>query len=257
MVGRRNIVRPGVRQAEIFDLIARHGEASVESLATKFQTSQETIRRDLSLLADAGRVQKVHGGARRVLNREEGAFDARMRRNVLAKTVIAEKLMQLVAPRQTIFMDTGSTTLICAEAIAKIKNLKVITNSAKIASVFGAGKGRAEVYLLGGQYKEDNAQTVGPVTIAEIGRYHADHAIITVGSLNAAGIFDYSYDESQVARAMVSAAAKLTVVADHSKLGQNATFRVCRLDDVNHLVVDKLPAGAVGDVVTSSRIEVL
>jgi DeoR/GlpR family transcriptional regulator of sugar metabolism len=64
--------------------------------------------------------------------------------------LIAEKITKLIMPRQTIFMDTGSTTLICAEALARVKGLKVITNSTRIAATFASATGEAEVYLLGG-----------------------------------------------------------------------------------------------------------
>lgn len=257
MAGRRAVVRPGVRQAEICDLVARHGEMSVEKLALKFGTSQETIRRDLSILADVGRVQKVHGGARRVLRRDEGAFEERMGRNALAKRLIAEKVAKLIAPRQTIFMDTGSTTLICAEALARVKDLTVITNSVRVAATFTAGAGGAEVYLLGGRYRSDNSQTVGPTAICEIEQYRTDHAIITIGALDTSGAHDYSSDEAQVARAMIAAASEIMVVADHTKFGQSATFSVCDLKRIDRLVVDRLPDGALGESLSLANVEVL
>lgn len=257
MVGRRAILRPGVRQAEISDLVARRGEASVEILAAKFNTSQETIRRDLSILADAGRVQKVHGGARRAFQREEGAFDERMDRNAVAKQVIAEKIAKLITPRQTIFMDTGSTTLICAEALARVKDLKVITNSARIAATVAAGTGGSEVFLLGGRFNSDNSQTVGLATICEIGQYRTDHAIITIGALDTCRAMDYSNDEAQVARAMITGASNVTIVADQSKFGQTATFSVCNLKRIDRLVVDVPPTGALADALEIANVEVL
>lgn len=254
MVGRRSIVRPGVRQAEICDLVARFEEVSVKTLAAKYTTSEETIRRDLSLLADAGRVQKVHGGARRVARIDEGAFDERMGQNLLAKRLIAEKVAKLVAPRQTIFMDTGSTTLICAEAMARTKSLTVITNSARISATFAAGTGGAQVFLLGGLFRGDNAQTVGPTTIREIGYYRTDHAIITAGTLRAEGAYDYSYSEAQVARAMIAAASEITVVVDHSKFERDATHKLCNLDQIDNLISDKRPNDALADALHRANV---
>ena len=51
---RGGVVRPAVRQAEICDVIGKRGKVSVEDLVQKFNTSAETIRRDLTVLADAG-----------------------------------------------------------------------------------------------------------------------------------------------------------------------------------------------------------
>ncbi len=257
MTKHRANIRPPVRQAEICDLIDRRGKISVEVLAAKFDASQETIRRDLGVLADAGRIQKVHGGARRAQLRDEGRFEERMKRNALAKQLIAEKITKIVLAGQTIFMDTGSTTLACATALARIKRLTVITNSARIAAVVTNGTGGAEVFLLGGKYVNDNSQTVGPLTIREIEQYRPDHAIITIGALNESGAMDYSNDEAEVARTMIAKAHEVTVVVDHSKFGQRAAFGVCELNEIDHLVTDKLPGDVLLSALTHSNVEVV
>ena len=255
MIRNRALVKPAIRQAEICDLLERKGEASVEAMAKRFETSAETIRRDLSLLADSGKLQKVHGGARRILRREEGGFKERLARNALAKRLIAEKVVSLVSPGQTLFMDTGSTTLICAEALAKVKNLTVITNSTRIATAISEGSGKSGVFLLGGQFRPDNAQTIGPTTLREIAQFRADHAILTIGALNEGGAFDYSDDEAHVARAMLAASAQINVVVDHSKIGQCATHRVCALTSINRLILDRPPPQALGDTIIKAGVE--
>jgi DeoR/GlpR family transcriptional regulator of sugar metabolism len=257
MARRGSTVKPRVRQQEILDLVVRDGEVSVETLASRFDSSQETIRRDLSILADAGRIRKVHGGARHLLRGDEGAFDERMGRNALAKRLIAEKITKLITPRQTIFMDTGSTTLICAEALARVKGLKVITNSTRIAATFASGTGEAEVYLLGGRYINDNSQTVGSSTIGEIQKFRADHAIIAIGALDISGAMDYSNDEAQVGRSMIAAASKLTIVADSSKYEQRAAFKVCDLEEVDNLIGDKFPEPALYDALIANNVGIL
>lgn len=229
---------------------------SVEALADKFDTSAETIRRDLSVLADAGRLRKVHGGVRSVAIEGEGEFEVRMRRNALAKRLIAEKLVTLVQPRQTLFLDTGSTTLICAEALARIKKLTIITNSSRIAAVFSKGSGGADVYFLGGFFRGDNAQTVGPVTIDQTGQYRADNAIITIGAIDASGVTDYSNNEAQVARAMIAASAQVTIVADHTKFNHAASFNVCSLNDIDTLISNKAPDSALVGALSKAEVEV-
>lgn len=257
MTGRKSSVRPGVRQAEIAELIAKHGKASVEELAARFATSAETIRRDLGVLADMGQVRKIHGGARAIDVREEGPFDERMKCNAASKRIIAEKALRLVVPRQTLFIDTGSTTLVCADVLARVKDLTVITNSVRIAQTFAQGTGGSRVFLLGGQFSLDNSQTVGPATVNEINGYQVDHAILTVGAIDATGVMDYSHDEAQVARAMIGSASQVSVVVDHSKFGKTAPFRVCGLDQIDQLVVDVEPDDALGRALASSQVEVI
>ena len=52
-----------LRHPEILDLIRASGHVEVEELATRFGVSVQTIRRDLSDLAEMGRIERVHGGA--------------------------------------------------------------------------------------------------------------------------------------------------------------------------------------------------
>lgn len=257
MSRRQSHMRPSIRQAEICDLVAKKGEVSVDILAKKFDTSAETIRRDLTALADAGRLRKVHGGARSMAVQGEGQFDQRMRLNALAKRQIAEKLTTLITPHQTLFMDTGSTTLICAEALARIKNLTIITNSTRIAETFAAGRGGAEIYLLGGRFSGANNQTVGEAVIEQIASYRADMAVITVGAIDQGAVMDFSNQEAQVARAMIDAAKQVTIVADHTKFEQTASFKVCDLDGIDRAVFDKLPDRELREAFSIAEVDIL
>lgn len=225
-------------------------------MAEKFDTSLETIRRDLAVLVEAGQLRKVHGGARALMVQGEGEFEVRMRRNALAKHQIAEKLIDLVSPHQTLFMDTGSTTLICAQALARIRNLTIITNSTRIAATFSEGRGGAEVYLLGGLFHGGNSQTVGGETMRQIGCYRADMAIITVGGIDGGGVMDFSNHEAQVARAMIAAAGQVTIVADGSKFNKPAAFRVSDLQGIDQAVFEKMPDAALKVALKTAEVTV-
>ncbi len=257
MSGRRAILRPEARRAAIFDMVEKNGNASVELLAERFDTSVETVRRDLSLLADQGRVRKVHGGAVKISTSEESAFGERAKQNTLAKQLVAEKLAKVVSPGQSLLIDTGTTTLACAEALSKIANLIVITNSTRIAGVISGKENGSKVILLGGTFRHDNAQTIGPTTIAEIGHFRVDHAILTVGTIDKRGISDFSQEEALVARAMIDAAEKVTVVADCSKLNRRTTYHVCDLRSIDRLILDYAPDAEIHEIFRSVGVEVL
>lgn len=248
---------PKLRQAKIAEAVRRHGKVSVEQLAARFKTSHETIRRDLSALAEAGSVQKFHGGAKLPRRQEEGPFRERMAMNAVAKRVIAEKAARLIAPGDTLFIDTGSTTLMCAEEIAKIGGLTVITNSTRIAAVMAERGNRTVIFLLGGRFDGDNKETVGPTAISEIQSFHADHALITIGALDcAAGATDFNFDEAQVARAMMENADSLIVVADATKFQRRAAFTVCPLERIAALVADRPPSGDLAAALAAAQVPV-
>lgn len=246
-----------LRQEKIAEAVRRHGQVRVEQLAARFKTSHETIRRDLAVLAEQGSVQKFHGGAKLPGRREEGPFRERMAQNAVAKRMIAEKVTGLIAPGDTLFIDTGSTTLMCAEEIAKIGGLTVITNSTRIAAVMAERGNRTVIFLLGGRFDGDNQETVGPTAISEIQSFHADHALITIGALDAAaGATDFNFDEAQVARAMMDNADNLIVVADATKFQRRAAFAVCSLERIGALVSDRPPADALATALTTAEVAV-
>ena len=110
-------MKPHERQPQIEAIIRREGEVSVDMLAARFDVSSETIRRDLGTLAERGRVQKVHGGARRPFLIAEPSHGERQSTAAEAKAMIGRRLGDAVAAGETIFIDTGSTTLAAADTL--------------------------------------------------------------------------------------------------------------------------------------------
>ena len=249
-------MKPGNRQAEILLCVERDGEVSVPDLAERFGVSAETIRRDLAHLAATGALQKVHGGARRIRLHVESSFEERMSEQAAEKAIIARKLRGLISPGDTCFIDTGTTTLTCAKALADVQDLTVITNSLHIARVMGAGQAR--VFLLGGNFAADNGETVGPMALAQITQFHADYAVIGVAALDAeVGPMDANFDEAAIARAMCAHASKIIVVAGSAKYGKRALHRVCRLEDVDMIVSDQPPGEAFQAALDPAKVKLI
>ena len=249
---------PLERQARIVDIVRQQERTSVDSLAAALDISRETIRRDLTELARAGKIQKYHGGATLPSVRGEGPFQQRMAENAAAKALIADTAVTLFKPGETIFIDTGSTTLYFAERLAELADLTIVTNSAEVARAMSQTRGRHRVFLLGGEYNADNRQTVGTLAVAQIRSFRAHHVVLTVGGLdNRTGVMDYNIEEAQVARAMIDQADRLTVLADVTKFNRIASFEVCRLDAIGNLVCDQAPSGELGKAVSHTRTNIL
>jgi len=250
-------MKPEARQLQIAAVINQEGHQSVEALAARFSVSAETIRRDLALLVESGAVQKVHGGARKARLHSEGSFEERMSEDAPAKQAIARRLGSLIESGETLFIDTGSTTLACAEALRAVSDLTIITNSVRVAMAFGNGNG-GRVLLLGGRYGTGNAQTVGPATIAQIADFRADRAILTPAALDPdAGAMDQDLDESLVARAMHAHARSTIIVAAAAKIGRHGAHRVCPFEEISILVTDRPVAGKLGDLLHAADVSVM
>jgi DeoR family glycerol-3-phosphate regulon repressor len=250
-------VDPARRRLEMAERVARSGRCTVDELARAFDVSVETVRRDLSRLAADGFVQKIHGAAVHARLAEEGSFRERMAEDAAAKRAIAEALPAQVSPGETVFMDTGSTTLAAARALASVPQLTVITNSCAVAEALApAPEGR--VFLLGGAFRAANGQTVGPLTVEDVGRFRADAAILTVSGLDAeAGAMDADVEEAAVARAMIAAARRTIVLAASSKFGRRAGHLVCRHGGIDVLICDTAPTGGLAEVLHDRNVAIV
>ena len=65
------------RRRAIVELVRRQGFAPIDALAEQFSVTPQTIRRDLNQLADAGTLQRFHGGAGLPSSVENLAYPAR------------------------------------------------------------------------------------------------------------------------------------------------------------------------------------
>lgn len=245
-------MRPVDRQQRIVEMVQSRGRVMVDELAILLDASQETIRRDLGTLAARGAVRKFHGGAALPMTQVEGPYDRRMIENAPAKRAIARLAASLFKPGDTIFIDTGTTTVFFAEELAWVAGITVITNSATIAGKIARTERGARVFLIGGEYVEEASEVVGPLAIEQIRRFHADHVVLTVGAIDVArGVMDYNIEEAEIARAMIAQAKTLTVLADASKLGRSALFEVCPVDRIHRLVTDMdAPRSLVDELLT-------
>jgi DeoR family glycerol-3-phosphate regulon repressor len=256
MVG--TVMTPEERRQEITRLAQAEGRVLVEELVGRLKASRETIRRDLTVLADRGILLKYHGGARTPRPDVEGPFQARMAANMPAKRAIAAAAARLFEPGDTLFVDTGTTTLCLAEALGRLSGLTVVTNAPRLAAAIAGSGGANQVFLIGGAFKTDAAETVGPLAIEQIRRFRPRHAVLTIGALDVeGGVMDYDIDEAEVAAAMIAQAEVLTVVADASKLGRRALFPVCPLATLDRLVTDTPPPPALAAALAEAGVTVI
>src|SRR3954470_3734771 len=98
------------RRHEILERLGRDGKVVAAELSASLDVSPDTVRRDLSELAEAGLLRRVHGGA---LPPTVGAqaYAVRSAQAPEAKEAIAHATCQLLRPGQVILLDSGTTTL--------------------------------------------------------------------------------------------------------------------------------------------------
>lgn len=250
-------MKPNHRQALIMDILYESGKITVKDLVARLNVSAETIRRDLTLLWKAGKLQKTYGGAISPRIPGEGPFQQRMNENMAAKRGIAQLGSTLILPGDSLLIDTGTTTLAFAEALVGIDNLTVITNSADIARTMGSNR-TSDVFLVGGQHNADNNETIGPMAIEQLNQFWTTHAILTIGGIHeTSGIGDFNIDEALVGRTMVKQAENVIVLADPSKLDKVTPYKVADLEQIDQLVCHKEPGESLKKALELAHVQLI
>ena len=238
----------GQRQRVILEEVRRRGAVRVSELTELLQVSDMTVRRDLDTLASSGLVEKVHGGATapgRPATDEPG-FEAKSHRQLEEKEAIAREAAKLVKPRQAVALTAGTTTWRLAHHLHRIPDLTVVTNSIQVANVLHHEQRPDLTVVLTGGVRTPSDALVGPVALSALRSLHVDVLFIGVhGLADDAGLTTPNLLEAEANRALIAAAERVVVVADHTKWGVRGLSRIAGLDEVDTIVTDsRLPRDA-------------
>ncbi|WP_199616436.1 DeoR/GlpR family DNA-binding transcription regulator [Paenibacillus alkalitolerans] len=231
------------RKRHILELLDTIGKVHVIPLAERFGVSNETIRRDLDLLENEGKLRRVYGGAVKVqYDNGEPPYQQRQILNFEAKQAIGRRAADLVDDGNTIYMDTGTTIHELARSLKGKKRITVITNSLTAANVLrdslSQGLFHGKVVILGGEISPDQQSVNGHLCQEMLKNFYVDKAFVSIGGITVSGISDYDMNDSVISRMAISNAKEVIVLADHSKIGIQAFCHIAPLEAVDVIVCD-------------------
>jgi DeoR/GlpR family transcriptional regulator of sugar metabolism len=244
------------RRQRILDTLDRDGKVVAAELSGALAVSQDTVRRDLRELADAGLLRRVHGGA---LPAAVGArpYTARLEQSPDAKAAIARATSRLFRSGQVILLDSGTTTLEVARRLPHDLDATVITNSPPIAVTL-ADHPSVHVSVLGGMLVKDAQALVGAATVEALRSVRADVLVLGVCSLHPEiGITVLDLEESYVKRAMIANAAEVVAVSSADKLGSAGPYVIAPLDELTYLVTEESAPADQLDAFRAAGVEVV
>ena len=230
---------PQERQDAILAQARASGRVDVTALAEEFDVTPETIRRDLTLLERRRLVRRTHGGALPVERTPfEPAVAAREGMLVEEKDRIAKAALSELPTEGAIILDAGTTTIRLAEALPAGHELTVVTNSLPIAATL-AGRPTIALHLAGGRVRGRTLAAVDDWAERALADLFVDVAFIGANGLSVLhGLTTPDRQEAAVKRAMISAARRTIVLADHTKFGNDAFARFGDLTDVDLVITD-------------------
>ena len=204
------------RQARIVAELAASPSLRVNKLSARLSVSTETVRRDLTELAEAGLINRTYGGAVRSIPSEPG-IAVREGMMLAERERIADIAARLVEPNDILMIGGGATTLHVARRLAATRHgLTVITDAFSIASVM-ASNPTYKIIILPGQYDGREGVIYGPETIDALQRFHANKAFLGASGLTVEGPNDAGIGPGSTYGMMMRRAAHTIIVADHTK----------------------------------------
>ena len=226
------------RQSEILEIARAEGRVMVEALAARFCVTLQTIRRDLSELADAGLLDRVHGGAVRRVGVGNLGHDQRRRTNEAAKTAIARACAAAIPNNCSVIINLGTTTEAVARELLNHSNITVITNNLNVANTLASNPG-CEVVVAGGTLRRSDGGLVGHMTTDFFSHFKVDYAVIGASALDDDGdLLDFDLAEVRVSKAIIAGARHTCLVADNSKFSRTAPARIASLSEIAAFYTD-------------------
>lgn len=206
-------------------------------LSSDLQVSEDTVRRDLEVLAQSGQLIKVRGGAI-PHSPNPYSFKERIVYHQDDKKHIAQKALAFLHDGQTVIIDGGTSTLTLVKLFPLNLRLTVITNSVPIVSQL-LEHPYIDIIFTGGLIGK-NSQTAGGMdTIRMLQKVHADLCFLGVCSLHPhAGVTGLDLGEADVNSVMVAAADKTIALATSDKMGTAEPYKVCDITGLDTIVTD-------------------
>lgn len=230
-----------LRQAGIVEMVERRGYLAVADAAASLSVTTQTIRRDFEELIGLGAIIRHRGGATPNQAGKVAHYATRRSYLVEAKRVIARRLVGLVQPGSTLFIETGTTLEAVAAFLPALDLARVVTNNVNLATAL-ARHDAWPVEVPHGAVRASDGAILGERAIASLGEYRFDMALIGAGAVAADGtIMDYEPEDIAIARAAIACAAHSVLAVDATKFRHTAPLRLAPLTRVAALVTDAEP----------------
>jgi DeoR/GlpR family transcriptional regulator of sugar metabolism len=243
------------RRSLIAQMVMENGVVYLTELVKKFQITETSIRRDLSLLEEAGRLKRIHGGAVNASgNMRSDSFLEKMQLHNAAKKRIGKAAAELLGPRDILLLDSGTTTLEIVKQISpefkQGQAITLVTNSLPISQEVLAWPS-PNLIVLGGIYLPDFQATAGPQTLQQLNDLTADCVFLgTDGLTLSGGVTTANILMAEVDRLMVERSRKAVLVTDSSKFGRIGFVPAAPLSRFQMIITD---IDAPPDVVAAIR----
>lgn len=245
------------RREKILTEVQDRGHVTVKNIAEEMDVSEATVRRDLRQLADEGQVELVYGGA--TLPRSpDFSLRSKAKLHVESKRVIGRLAASLVSDGETILLDSGTTVFEMVPHLKSRRGLTAVLNSSYLAIELGQNCPDANIITVGGQFRRESMDSVGPMATAALEQLRGFRAFIGADGLSREfGITASDIESAHLYRLAIRNARETILLVDHSKLQAPSLYKICDFEDISRVVTDRMPEREWLEFLNEKGIEVL
>ena len=226
------------RQQQILTLLEERGTVRTIDLAEEFQVTDETIRRDLQVLADSEQLTRIHGGASNLSGRPKlQSFSERSTLNIESKRAIAREALKLIQPGRTYAFDSSTTTVSLVSSLPDLP-FRAVTN-AYVVLEYLVNMENVEVISTGGRYHPNTKTFVGGDSINTLRRHHVHTAFIScIGFETDRGASEGFEQQATFKERLVQFAEEVVLLVDSSKLNQRSEYYFAEVARISRVITD-------------------
>ncbi len=235
------------RQQQLLQFVEQNQRVTVTQICEQFDVSPATARRDLEILAENGKIERFHGGAKAMRQAPpEAPVVQRSAEQATEKSRIGQAAARLVEEGDTVFLGSGTTVLEVARHLKDRHNITVITNSLLVLNAL-AQIPHITLVGLGGVLRASEMSMIGHITEQALAEVHAHKIIMGIRALDAEqGLTNDYLPETMTDRAILSRGGEIIVVADHTKCQRVSTAFVAPITAIDKLITDEnIPSDTV------------
>lgn len=244
-----------LRHDEILQILARLKKVTVGELTERLGVSEVTIRKDLTLLEEQGKLLRTHGGA--TLAQDEKllrTLTVRRREHVAEKQAIARRAKELLSPGETVYIDAGSTCAFLARELREME-LRVVTNSIDVMVELSDAE-QISLVSVGGSYRGEAGAFIGPMAVNNLQNFQIQTALLGTTGFSSDGVFtSQNVIESTLKNTALTVSSRRIILVDSSKYNNRAFSVFARPADVDVLITDGRFEDA--EIISSLGIEVV
>ncbi|WP_417417045.1 DeoR/GlpR family DNA-binding transcription regulator [Hoeflea sp.] len=245
------------RHSEIVELAKTEGRVLVDDLASRFEVTPQTIRKDLNDLCERQLLTRIHGGAVIPSSTQNMEYAQRGKIAATEKQAIGIAAAALIPDNASLFINIGTTTEAVSQALLRHGRLMIITNNINVANRMRPYT-QFEVVIAGGVVRASDGGIVGEAAVDFIRQFKVDYAVIGTSAIDPDGaLLDYDFREVKVAQAIIANARQVILVADSTKFERTAPVRIGHLEQVDTFVTDQCPDDRVRKICREFDVELI